>query len=90
MVRVGAPGAVIVIVPVLEAKLALAVALILNDPFPVRFAGLVLEMVNQLTLLVTVQVLLDVTVTIVSLAAGLGFHTLVDTVKVPAAAVAAA
>ena len=60
----------------------LAVAFILNEPLPVRFAGLKLEIVNQFTLLVTVQVPLDVTLTVVLPAAELGFHVLVDRVKV--------
>ena len=90
MVRVGAPGAVIVIVPVLCIGLALAVALILNDPLPVRFVGLKFEIVNQLALLVTVQVLLDVTLTVVLPADDPGFQALVDKVRVPATAATAA
>jgi len=90
MVRVGAPGAVTVIVPVRDAVPVLAVAFILNDPFPVRFVGLKLEIVNQFTLLVTVQVLFDVTLTVVLPAAEPGFHALVDKVRVPATAAAAA
>ena len=78
-----------VIVPVLEDAPVLAVALILKDPFPVRLAGLKLEAVNQLTLLVTVQVLFDVTLTVVLPAAELGLHVLLDKVKVPATAAAA-
>ena len=38
MVRVGAPGAVTVIVPVLVVPV-FAVALIIKDPLPVRFVG---------------------------------------------------
>ena len=90
--RVGAPGAVTVIVPVREDDLVsvLAVALILNDPFPVRFVGLKFETVNQLTLLVTVQVLLDVTLTVVLPEAEPGLHVLVDKLRVPATVAAAA
>ena len=39
MVRVGAPGAVTVIVPVLESSVVFSVALIINEPLPVRLVG---------------------------------------------------
>jgi len=63
MVRVGAPGAVAVITPLLTSCPELADTFILNEPLPVRLAGVVLLMVSHDWLLLTVQVALDVTVT---------------------------
>ena len=86
IVRVVAPGAVIVITPVLAAVPLLAVALILNEPFPVRFAGLNVFTVSHDALLVTVHVLLDVTVIVVCCATDDGVHALTDNVRVAAGA----
>jgi len=65
MVLVGAPGAVTVIVPALFLLPVLAVALILNEPLPVRLAGVALEIVSQLALLVTVHLAFDRTLMVV-------------------------
>jgi len=54
------PGTSIVIVPDLDWP-KFCIVLTLNDPLPVRFAGLKLSNVSQLTLLVTLHCLLDVT-----------------------------
>jgi len=57
--------AITVIVPRLAALLLFASATILNDPLPVRFAGMVLSALSQAALLDTAHVVLDVTVTLV-------------------------
>ena len=61
----------------------LAVAFILNDPLPVRLAGVILETDNQLTLPLTLQVAFDVTITVILLATGLGVHILLFSVIFP-------
>ena len=61
-----------VIAPDLVAVPVFAVALILNEPFPVRLAGVISEMVNHDTLLVTVHVLVDVTLVTMLLASAPG------------------
>jgi len=64
IVRVGAPLAVTVIVPVLDAVTVFSVVEILNEPLPVRFAGLKSSTLSQVgLLLVAFHVLLDVTAT---------------------------
>jgi len=83
-VRVGAPEAVAVIVPVLVAVPWLAVALTLNEPFPVRFAGVTFVIDSHVTLLETVHVRLEVTFTVVLPAAELGFQVFADKARVPA------
>jgi hypothetical protein len=61
IVRVGAPGADTVIVPVLCPPV-FAVALILNEPLPFLVAGVIFVMVSQFTLLLgTFHILFDVT-----------------------------
>ena len=82
MVRVGAPGAVTVMMPSLFRFPVLAVVLILKLPSPVRFAGVALEIVNQLTLLVTVHLAFDLTLMVVLSAICPGFQVLLDTVNV--------
>jgi len=82
-VRVGAPGAVTVIVPVLATAPGLAMALTLNEPFPVRFAGDILEIDNHVSLLETVHVRLEVTFTVVLPAADGAFQVLADKVRAP-------
>jgi len=47
IVRVGAPGAVTVIVPVLGAVPIFSLVLILNEPLPVRLAGVIWLTVNH-------------------------------------------
>ena len=81
--RVDAPGAVTVIVPVLGTVPALAVALILNEPLPVRFAGTKLLNVNHVTLLETLHVLFDVTLIVALLAGDCGLHAAADKLSVP-------
>jgi len=62
IVRLGTPGVVTVIVPVLDVAPVLAVTFILNEPLPVRFAGFMFDIVNHdVLLLVTVHVLLEFT-----------------------------
>jgi hypothetical protein len=78
IVRVGAPGAVTVIVPVRWDVVVFRVALILNEPLPVRVIGRVLEIVNQLTLLLTVHMASEVTFTVVFVASELRFHVFRD------------
>ena len=53
-------------------------ALILNEPLPVRFAGLILVIVSQFTFLLTDHVRFDVTFTVVLLGAAPGFQALLD------------
>jgi len=60
-----------------------AVVLILNEPFPVRFAGFMFVIDNHVTLLETDQVRLEVTFTVVFVDTELGFHALPDKVRVP-------
>ena len=87
IVRVVAPGAVTVIVPVRDAAPVLAVALILNEPLPVRFAGVMFDMVSHdVLLLVTVHCLLEVTWTTEFCAADVGFQEAVDRLSVAGAA----
>ena len=83
MVQVGAPGAVTVIVPVLIVVPVLAVVLSLKDPLPVRLAGTKVLTVSHAALLVTVQVLLEVTLIVAELATLVGFHVAVESVSVP-------
>ena len=87
MVRVGAPGAVTVIVPVLELSVVFSVTLILNDPLPVRFVGWKLETVNHdVALLVAFHVWLEITLMVAKLAVAVGFHVVCDIVSVAGAA----
>ena len=74
---------VTVMVPLRLLVPVLAVALIVNDPFPVRLLGDILEMVNHVTLLVGVfQVALEVTVILVLAAADPALHVVGDNVRV--------
>ena len=82
IVRVGAAGAVTVIVPVRAAVVVLVVVFILNEPLPVRFVGVILEMVNQLALLLTFHVAFDVTSTVLLSAATPADHVLRESVRV--------
>jgi len=76
MVRVVAPGAVTVIVPVRAAKPVLDVVFILNEPMPVRLVGTKFDIVShEVALLVAFQVLLDVTFIVAWFTAWDGFHT---------------
>ena len=84
-VRVGAPGAVAVIIPVRATVPVLAVTFILNEPLPVRLAGTKLLTVNQAALLVIAQVLFEVTFIVALPAALVGVHPVVDRASVPAA-----
>jgi len=74
IVRLGRPGAVTVTVPVLGAVLVLAAALILNEPSPVRFAGVTFEKVSHATLLEMPHVMLDVTLIVLLVACDEAFH----------------
>ena len=77
------PPPVTVMVPVLDDVPVLAVALILNEPLPVRFAGVMLPIVSQLVLLLTtVHDVLDVMLIKVLSAPDAGFHVVGDTVSV--------
>ena len=81
MVRV-TPAPVTVTVPVRSAVPVFAVAFSLNEPLPVRFEGLILETVSQLAaLLLTLHVVSDVTLIVVLLCVGGGFHEVGDTVS---------
>jgi len=83
IVRVGAPGAVTVMVPILWVVFGLGMTFILKEPLPVRFAGVISETVSHVgLLLVTVHCLLDVTVTETPLAPDVGLHALRDKVSV--------
>ena len=63
----------------------MAVALILNEPLPVRFIGDTFEMVSHdVLLLVTVHCLLEVTLTVLKLAPDKGFHEDVDRLSIGA------
>ena len=87
IVRLGTPGAVTVIVPVLDTALVLAVTFILNEPLPVRFTGDIFDMVSHdVLLLVTVHCLLEVTWTTELCAADVGFHEAADRLSVGGAA----
>ena len=86
IVRVGASGAVTVILPVLENVFALAFAVILNEPLPVRLAGTILSTDSQKVSLLTVHVVLDVTLTFVKPATGAGSHVFADNVRIPCGA----
>ena len=78
IVRVIIPGTATVIVPVLAAPV-FVIVFIRNDPLPVRFAGVMLVMVNHaVLLLVTVHVLLDVTFTVLWLASDGAAHADAD------------
>ena len=58
------PPPVTLMVPVLSAPVLLAVAVILNEPLPVRLSGVTFEIVSQLTSLVgSSHAILDVTLT---------------------------
>jgi len=70
-VRVGAPVAVTVIVPVRDAVPVLAAALIVNEPLLVPLAGAI---VSQVTLRDTLQALLDVTDTVKLFAVWVGLQ----------------
>ena len=86
MVRVGAPGAVTVIVP-LRAAPVLAVTLSRKDPLPVRLGGAKLSTVSQAVLLdTTVQVALEVTLIVILFAVAAGFQADCDSVRVGVAA----
>ena len=87
-VRAGTPGVVIVIIPVLESAPVFSVALILNEPLPLRLVGTKFDTVNHdVALLATSHVLLEVTLMVAVLDANAGFHVVCDTVRVaPAAA----
>jgi len=74
IVRVAAPGAVTVIVPDLGVVPVLAVALILNEPLPVRFAGDIFDIVSHDVSLLMPQVVLEVTLIVLFVANGEAFH----------------
>ena len=75
MVRVGAFGAVTVMVPVREAFVVFSVALILNEPLPVWFVGWKFETVNHdVASLVTFHVLFEMTLIVAKLSIAVGFH----------------
>jgi len=61
IVRVGAPGAVTVITPVLAVPPVLAVTLIINEPLPVWFTGVIFEIFSHAALLDTAHVLSEIT-----------------------------
>ena len=64
-------------VPVLVA------AVIVNEPLPVRLVGLILDIVNQFTLLLgALQVVLDVTLILVLVADAPGFQFVGVSIKV--------
>ena len=87
IVRVGAPGAVTVIVPLLAVVAVLAVAFILNEPLPVRFVGVILEMVShEVALLLTFHVALDVTLIVAKLATDVALTEELDNDSVAGAA----
>ena len=71
-------------VPVLATPVLLAVALSLKEPFPVRFAGVTFETVNQdVALLVGIpQVVLEVTFIVVLPPPGGAFHEVGDKLRV--------
>jgi len=71
-----------VIVPVRLFPVVLTLVLILKLPGPVRLDGRVLEIVSQLTLLLTVHLVLEVTVILVLLAFDSGLHLSLETVNV--------
>jgi len=73
-VRVGAPGAVTVTVPVLGAVVVLAVKSTLNEPLPVWLMGMILFMIIHDESLVTLHVMLESTITVVWLDVCVGFH----------------
>ena len=77
--RVDVPGAVTVIVPDLSFVPVFVVALILKEPFPVRFVGVKLETVSHdVALLVAFHVRLEVTLIVAALAPEVGFHVVCD------------
>ena len=80
------PPAVTVIVPDLCAP-GLASAVIVNEPLPLRFAGVMFEILNHCTLLAgTLHVVFDVTLMVVLLAPAPGFHEVGESVSAGAAA----
>ena len=75
IMRVGAPGAVMVIIPVRGEVVGFLCARILKVPLPLRLAGMKLPTVSQLVaLLVAVHVPVVVTLTMASLASDGGVH----------------
>ena len=68
------PPPEIVTVPLLCAPV-LAETLILNEPLPVRLAGVIFEIVSQeVALLLTFHVMFEVTLTVLFCAADVGLH----------------
>ena len=78
------PLTVTVIVPVRSAVVfVFAVTLILNEPLPVRLAGLMLEAVSHLELLMgALHVVLDATLIVIVSASAPGIHVVGDSVRV--------
>ena len=70
-----------VMVPLRSLVPVLAVALIRNEPLPVRLAGLTLEVVNQFASLLTFHWMFDVTLIVVLLAVAGAFHEVGDIVS---------
>jgi len=82
IVRVGAPVAVTVIVPERALVPALAEALIVNEPLFVPLDGVTVN--HEVALLVTLQVLLEVTVIFAVLATDARFQVVWDRLSVAA------
>ena len=73
--RVGAPVAVTVIVPVLENEPVFALTFTLKLPLPIRLVGHMLDTVSQDVLLLLIfHIRSDVTCTVKALAADVGSH----------------
>ena len=70
-----------VILPVRVAVPGFAVTLMRKEPLPVRFEGLIFEVVNQFASLLTFHCMFDVTLTVVLLAVAGAFHEVGDTVS---------
>jgi len=81
ILRVGAPVAVTVMVPVRGKIPVWRVVVSLNEPLPMRSAGVVLEILSQLALLVTLHLVFDRTWIVVLLSPKLGSQMLPDKVK---------
>ena len=83
MVRVGAPGAVTVIVPLLDWVPGLGEVVSLKDPLPVRFAGVMFSTLTHPRLpLFIVHCLLEVTCIVVLLALNDDVQELADKFRV--------
>jgi len=82
------PLTLTVTVPVRGVGSVFAVALILNEPFPVVFVGVALEKVSHVTLLEKLHLRLDVTLTVRLLDTALKFAEVAFTVSVAAGAAA--